>query len=183
MRKIYTVGHSSHHIEHFIDMLKAHSVNCIVDVRSVPYSKFKHFCKEELATSLKRNSIFYLPFADEFGARRKEKALLDEQGKVDFEKVRSTAPFQRGVERLKNGAQKGFTIALMCAEAEPLECHRFGMVVPALRNEFEVLHILKDKRVKTNAQLEKEMLLKYKVSDLKEAYRLHNRDIAYTPYK
>ena len=183
MRTIYTVGHSNHSAEYFIELLKAHNIDCVVDVRSVAYSKFEQFRKENLSTSLKKSDVFYLHFAEEFGARQKNRALLDETGKVDFEKVRETSIFKAGIERLKNGAQKGFTIALMCAESEPLECHRFGMVVPALRNEFEVLHILKDKRIKTNAQLEKELLVKYKVSDLKTAYRLHNRDIAYTPYK
>jgi len=178
--KIYTVGHSNHSAQYFIEMLKTHQVDCIVDVRSVPYSRFQHFNKEEISASLKKENILYLPFADEFGARRKERALLDEQGKVDFEKVRSSAPFQRGIERLTNGAAKGFTIALMCAESEPMQCHRFGMIVPALRSEFEILHILKDKRVKQNTELEKDLVKKYK-TDIATAYKLLNKEIAYTP--
>jgi uncharacterized protein (DUF488 family) len=161
-----------------VQMLKAHNIDCIVDVRSVAWSKFEQFRQENLKTSLKRSNIIYLHFADEFGARRKERALLDAEGRVDFEKVRSSALFQKGVERLTNGAAKGYSIALMCAESEPLECHRFGMIAPAL-SEFEVLHILRDKRVKTQKELENEIVKKYS-TDLKTAYKLLNKKIGYS---
>jgi uncharacterized protein (DUF488 family) len=177
--KIYTVGHSSHQLDYFIELLKTHSIDCIVDVRSVAYSRFPQFCKEQLATSLKQRNVYYLHFQDEFGARRKERALLTD-GIVDFQKVRSSAPFQRGVERLKNGAAKGFTIALMCAESNPLDCHRFGMICPAL-SEFEILHILRDKTTKTNSQLERDLVKKYKSSDITTAYKLLNKKIGYKP--
>jgi uncharacterized protein (DUF488 family) len=196
---IYTVGHSTHQLEYFLELLQEYSVNCIVDVRSVAASGYNpQYNKEPLSNFLKANRITYLHFAEEFGARHIDPDLLDEEGKVDFEKVRKSWNFKRGVERLWQGLDKRFTIALMCSESEPLDCHRFSMISIALEKDgFEVKHILKDKSLKSNAELEMQLLKKYdkkipkpdifepnvSLSDqLKVAYRLRNKEIAYSPY-
>jgi len=180
-------------------MLQAYAVNCVIDVRSVAASSYSpQYNKEPLSKYLKNNSITYLHFADEFGARHSEPGLLDEEGKVNFELVRMSENFKKGVERLWQGLDKGFIIALMCSESEPFDCHRYSMISIALEKEgFDVKHILKDKTLKTNAQLEKQLLKKYgkKIpqpdifqpditldDQLKEAYRLRNKEIAFSPY-
>jgi uncharacterized protein (DUF488 family) len=197
--KIYTVGHSSHEIGYFIELIKHFEINCIVDVRSIAASsRFPQYNKEFLASSLKKNGIIYMHFAEEFGARHTNPDLLDSEGKVDFEKVRNSDNFKNGVERLRKGLEKGFHIALMCSESEPFDCHRFSMISVALEKDgMEVIHILKDKTFKNNAQLENQLLKKYdkKIpkpsmfepnisleTQLKVAYRLHNQDIAFSPY-
>src|ERR1035437_9130975 len=102
------------------------------------------------------------------------------------------------IERLWLGLDTGFTIALMCSEGEPFDCHRFSMISIALEKDgFEVKHILKDKTLKNNAELEKQLLRKYDKKipkpdifqpnisaddQLKAAYRLRNKEIAYSPY-
>jgi hypothetical protein len=116
-------------------------------------------------------------------------------GRVDFDKVRKSAAFNKGIERLRHGLNRGFNIALMCAEADPLECHRFSMISVALKDEFEVYHILKDNSVITNLDLEQELLRKFKkkllTSDLfrsvhtygervTAAYKLQNEEIGYS---
>jgi uncharacterized protein (DUF488 family) len=196
---IYTVGHSTHPIEVFLDLLKAYSINCLIDVRSVAASSYNpQYNKEPLTNFLKENGITYLHFAEEFGARHTDPDLLDDEGKVNFELVRKSWNFKQGVERLWQGIDKGFTIALMCSESEPFDCHRFSMVSIALEKDgFDVKHILKDKTLKTNAQLESQLLKKYEkkipqpdmfqpnitVEDqLKVAYRLRNKEIAFSPY-
>ncbi len=196
---IYTVGHSTHQLDYFLELLKEYSVNCLVDVRSVAASTYNpQYNKEPLSNFLKANKITYLHFAEEFGARHKDPDLLDDEGKVDFEKVQKSWNFKRGVERLWQGVEKGFTVALMCSESEPLDCHRFSMVSIALEKDgFEVRHILKDKTLKTNADLENQLLKKYdkkipkpdifspNVSvneQLKVAYRLRNQEIGFSPY-
>ena len=196
---IYTVGHSTHPIEVFLDLLKTFSVNCLIDVRSVAASSYNpQYNKEPLTNFLKANGIFYMHFAEEFGARHTDPDLLDEEGKVNFELVRKSWNFKNGVERLWQGLDKGYTIALMCSEGEPFDCHRFSMVSIALEKDgFEVKHILKDKTIKTNAQLESQLLKKYEKKipqpdmfqpnislddQLKAAYRLRNKEIAYSPY-
>jgi len=196
---IYTVGHSTHQLDFFLELIKVVGVNCIVDVRSVPASAYNpQYNQDSLKKFLKKNHINYLHFADEFGARQTAHDLLDSEGKLDFEKVRKTKSFNYGLERVWQGIDKGFRIALMCSESEPLDCHRFSMVSIGLENDgFEVKHILKDKSIKTNQELEKELLKKYeqKIShsnlfepettvemQLKEALRLKNKEIGYSPY-
>jgi uncharacterized protein (DUF488 family) len=159
---IHTIGHSTHPIDYFIELLQAHEVNCIVDVRSVAASRFNpQYNKKALEGSLKKQGIQYLHFAEEFGARRTDPNDLIE-GRVDFEKVRSSAIFKKGIQRLKQGTEKGFRIALMCAESEPLECHRFAMISPALKKEFEIRHILKDASIAEQEELEQQLLEKYR---------------------
>lgn len=157
---IFTIGHSTHPIEYLIDLFKKHGVNCVIDVRTVASSSYNpQYNQYPMQLKLKEAGIQYLHFAEEFGARRLDPDLWDEDGKVSFEKVRSTWAFKHGVERLWQGIQKGFLPALLCSEAEPLECHRFSMICPALIEDgFEVLHILKDGALMSNAELEKVML-------------------------
>ena len=194
---IYTIGHSNHDIEYFRDMLVEHGVSCVIDVRSVPASAYSpHFNKEPLSAYLKRHNIMYMHFGREFGARQTQPEVLDESGKVNFDAVRKTELFQSGVQRLKDGLDKGYVIALMCSEAEPFDCHRFSLISYYLaRNGLSVKHILKDKTVIDNSTLEKRLLKNYAKQvpqpdlfdpaaispeeQLDFAYRLRGQDVAY----
>jgi uncharacterized protein (DUF488 family) len=193
---IYTIGHSTHVIEYFIELLKHHGVNCVVDVRSLPASRFNpQYNKKALADALTQQGITYLHFGEEFGARQTDPSLLDEEGRVDFEKIRDSEKITKGIERLTKGIHEGYTIALMCSEAEPLHCHRFSMISVALK-DFDVRHILKDKSIRTQEQLENDLLKMYsnklsapdmfhnQRSDqdrLRLAYKLLNKSVAYSP--
>lgn len=198
--RLYSVGHSNQSQEEFLELLKKHDVNCIVDVRSVPASKYTpQFNMEPLKWFLKKNDIQYLHFGEEFGARRTDS--LNIEGQVDFEQAVRTANFNRGVERLMNGLQKGFRISLMCSEANPLECHRFSLVSRYFYdNGLDVQHILKDGELASHEVLEKEMIDEYlhskkpKLADIDQlfgsytaedqrcdAYRLKNKEIGYKP--
>ena len=197
---LYTIGHSNHQAAYFLELLQAHGVDCVVDVRSIPASQYNpQYNKANLSGFLKNNEILYLHFGREFGARHTGPALHDEDGKVDFEKVRATQAFRLGVERIEEGTDKGYTIALMCAEADPLECHRFSMISGCLAEEgFEVLHILKGGEAVAHEELEQELLKRFakklpqpnifepnitREDQLKAAYRLHNRQVAWSPQK
>jgi len=196
---IYTVGHSTHQLDYFLELLKEYGVTCLIDVRSVAASSYNpQYNQEPLKNFLKSNGITYLHFAEEFGARHTDPDLLDDEGKVDFAKVRKSWAFKNGVERIWQGLDKGFTISLMCSESEPFDCHRFSMVSIALdKDGFDVKHIMKDKTLKTNADLENQLLKKYDKKlpkpdmfnpnvtlddQIKEAYRLKNKEIAFSPY-
>ena len=194
-KRLYTIGHSTHEINYFIDLLRTYGVNCVVDVRTLAASRFNpQYNKSALSASLRDNKITYIHMPAEFGARHTDPSLLT-NGRVDFDKVRSSESFMKGVERLRHGVNKGFTIALMCAEADPLECHRFSMISVALKDEFDIVHILKDKSSITQLDLEGELLKKYKkkllTSDLfqsahtyterlKAAFKLANEEIGYS---
>jgi len=197
---IYTIGHSTHQLDYFLELLQAHKINCLVDVRSVAASSYNpQYNKEPLSKFLKNNGVTYMHFEEEFGARHGDPELLDDEGKVDFEKVRKSFIFKKGVERLWQGINKGYTIALMCSESDPFNCHRFSMISIALEKDgFNVLHILKDKKIRTNAELERQLLEKYDKKlpkpdlfepnvtldeQLKVAYHLRNKEIAFSPYE
>jgi uncharacterized protein (DUF488 family) len=195
---IHTVGHSTHTIDFFLALLQSQNITCLVDVRSVAASTYNpQYNKEPLSNFMKKQGVHYLHFSEEFGARHSDPTLLDEDGKVDFEKVRNSENFKTGVNRLWQGIKKGHNIALMCSEGEPFDCHRFSMISVALEKDgFEVRHIMKDKIIKTNQQLENQLLKKYdkKVPkpnifepditpemQIAYAYRLRNKEIAYSP--
>jgi len=194
---LFTIGHSRHEIDYFTSLLKKHNINCLIDVRSHPYSRIApQFNKESLANSLKANNIIYLHFEKEFGARQTSKSLIDLENKVDYSRVRETEEFKEGVKRVYDGLEKGYNIALMCSEANPFDCHRFVMIAYYfVREGVNVNHILKDGVIVDNNELEKELLKKYSkvlpsndlftnnVTDklrMELAYRLRNRDIAFT---
>jgi uncharacterized protein (DUF488 family) len=160
---IYTIGHSTHPAEYFLELLTAHGINCVVDVRSVAASRYNpQYNQKRLSEFLSSHGIAYLHFAEAFGARQTLPEVLDENGRVDFEKVRQSSSFHSGIQRLRQGMAKGYTVALMCAESDPLDCHRFVMITPALVDEgFEVRHVLKDKSLLSNPELEDRLLKKY----------------------
>lgn len=198
--KLYSIGHSSQTQEEFLALLIPYGINCIVDVRSVPASKYSpQFNQETLKWFLKSHSIQYLHFGDEFGARRTDS--IDPKGQVDFELAVKTELFQQGAARLMKGLEKGYQIALMCSEADPLECHRFSMISRYFYDQgLDVQHILKDGTLASHASLEKEMIKqflhsrKYHLPEVDllfgtyseeeqraDAYRLKNKEIGYKP--
>ena len=198
--RLYSIGHSNQSLDGFLILLKAHDVNCVIDVRSVPASTYSpQFNQESLKYFLKSHGVQYLHFGDEFGARRTD--CLNESEQVDFEKAVETPLFQKGVERVMKGLEKGFRIAFMCSEADPLECHRFSLVSRYFYDQgLDVRHILKDGTLASHASLEKEMInqflhsRKYRLPEVdllfetysqedqrKDAYRLKNKEIGYKP--
>ena len=204
MTTLYTIGHSNQSFEELLQMLQTMRIQVVIDVRSVPASKYTpQFNREPLQAALKQTGIHYLWFGNEFGARRTDS--LDADNKVDFEKAVQTEAFLQGTERVLNGLQKGYTISLMCSEAHPLECHRFAMVSRwFFEHGIDVQHIVHDENNQTIAiphkQLQDEMIAEYvrkkkipqvqppdmfgenectKEQQIVLAYRQKNKEIAY----
>ncbi len=195
---IYTIGHSTHQPEYFLELIHEYGINCLADVRSVQTSaKSPQYDQEPFKTFLKKNKIIYLNFAEEFGDRQTDPDLLDSKGKLDFDKVRNRRLFKSGLDRIRQGVEIGYVIAIMCSESDPLDCHRFSMVSVGLEDDgFDVRHILKDKTIKSNLELENALVRKYDKKlpqkdlfnpdisfemQLKVAYRLKNKEIGYVP--
>lgn len=197
-RTLFTVGHSNHELEFFIDLVTTMRIDVIIDVRSNPTSAYvPHFNKPAISAELKENGIKYLHFGEEFGARRDSPQLMKMNGKVDFEKVRAEPKFQEGVNRVIEGIDKGLRISLMCSEAEPFDCHRFVMISYHFSKlGIDVQHILKDKSLVTSEELEQRLLKQYakvlpqpdlfnpnvlsKEELVELAYRLREQEVAYT---
>lgn len=192
----FTIGHSTQTVDEFIRLLKKHDIKYLIDVRSMPYSKFaSQFNSENLKMALKIYSIIYGYMGKELGARYEDPVLHFEDGRVDFKKVRETDTFKNGIERIIQGAKQGYKIALMCAEKDPFECHRFCLISYELaKRGLKVLHIMHDGSVIANEELEDRLLNKYRQDYnqisllepmksreefLEESYVEHNKQIGY----
>jgi uncharacterized protein (DUF488 family) len=141
---VLTIGHSTHKIETFVGLLRKHGVTALVDVRSAPFSRFNpQFNKDALERDLKAQGIQYVFLGRELGARSDDPACY-ENGRVQYARLAQTAVFRSGLDRVMDGATK-YRLALMCAEKEPLECHRTLLVARALvERGVAVEHILAD---------------------------------------
>jgi uncharacterized protein (DUF488 family) len=199
MSKIFTIGHSSHKLEYFLTLLKNNNINCLVDVRSVPYSKYTpQFNVDVLKLFLNGNGIYYIFLGRELGAKCEDRSLYTIDGYLDFEKVRKTDLFKLGMERIQIGIKKGFRIALMCMEKDPIDCHRNILVAREFhRLNYSVNNILENGEIQTQDYIEKRLLDMYfpdrmqqklfdaeeKLSDselIERAYKLRNKDIGYS---
>ena len=151
--KVFTIGHSNHEIEAFVELLRHHRVDALADVRSAPYSRFNpQFNREPFAAALKEKGIRYVYLGRELGGRSENFECYDEEGRIDIHRVAATETFKRGIARVVDGAAR-HRIALMCAEKEPLECHRTLLVACELDNRsVEVDHIHADGSVEPHDQ-------------------------------
>ena len=190
---IYTIGHSSHPIEKFIGLLKQHGITAVADVRSAPYSRFHpQFSKQALAASLEEVKITYVFLGKELGARPDAPDCY-ENGQVNFECLANRAEFKQGLERVLKSYKK-YRVALMCAEKEPLDCHRTVLVCRNLKHQgISIKHILSDGLLEDNLVAEARLI---KITDCEKdlfdqdmsdserlalAYKKRAREIAYNP--
>jgi len=151
---LYTIGHSNHKIEGFISLLKMYGINCIADVRSTPYSHYNpQFDREFLASELKKINIEYIYLGDQLGGRP-EALRPDDENRVSFEYLAKTAQFHAGLDRLADISSK-YRVAMMCAEKDPIECHRLILVCRNLKNSgLYIKHILSDGSIEDNSDTE-----------------------------
>ncbi|MBI3621813.1 MAG: DUF488 domain-containing protein [Nitrospirae bacterium] len=156
--QVFTIGHSTHSLDQFIKLLKQAGITAIADVRSTPYSRINpQFNRETLESSLKQEGIAYVFLGLELGARSDDPSCY-EKGRVQYDRLARTDLFREGLERVLKGALS-FRIALMCAEKEPLECHRTLLVSRALASQgVSVSHILADGRIEPHAVAMKRLI-------------------------
>ncbi|MCL2109700.1 MAG: DUF488 domain-containing protein [Oscillospiraceae bacterium] len=126
----YTIGHSKHSPEHFAELIKAHGVNLVIDVRAVPYSRHApQFNFTAVQKSLCSFGLDY-KFLGEFLG-----------GKMDI----TSDDFKIGLDNIIADLNNGAVPVLMCAEKDPLKCHRFLKIAPELnKREVRVVHLLAD---------------------------------------
>jgi len=165
---IFTIGHSNHPIEHFLGLLREHGIETLADVRSTPASRFNpQYNRKALEKSLADAGIAYEFLGAELGARTQDPSCF-ENGRVSYRRLAATDTFQRGLERLMSiGRQQ--RVAVMCAEYDPLDCHRTILVGYELaRRGVRVTHILRDGTLETDATANARLVerLKLKTDDL-----------------
>ena len=158
MNTLFTIGHSTHELDKFLRLLKTHDVQAVADVRSQPFSsRFPQFSKNALEKSLKKNAIRYVFLGIELGARREEECCYQD-GQARYELVAKTSAFAHGITRILKGLEK-YRLALLCAEKDPITCHRTILVCKHLRGRgFPIQHILADGTLESHEALEERML-------------------------
>ncbi|WP_043341657.1 DUF488 domain-containing protein [Belnapia moabensis] len=157
-KSLLTIGHSNHPLEMFLALLRQHGVTAVADVRSAPFSRFNpQYNKVELERGLKAEGIRYVFLGRELGARSDDPACY-EGGRVRYARLACTEAFRQGIERLCRGALE-HRIVCLCAEKEPLECHRTLLVARALEAEgVEVTHIHADGGLEPNTMAMERLL-------------------------
>ncbi len=157
--RLVSVGHSNHDWPAFVALLHRAGVTAVADVRSSPYSRrCPFFNREPLASGLRAMGIAYVFLGDLLGGRPGQPSLYDEDGRVDYERVRRTEAFQRGLEQLTHPCN-GDRMAFLCSEEDPLHCHRGLMIAPALSElGFPPHHLRKDGSLESNEQMERRLL-------------------------
>jgi len=170
-------------------MLKGNAVNAIADVRSQPHSRMNpEFSRPLLSIKLKKADIAYVFLGEELGARTIDRSCYV-NGKVQYERLAMTSAFQQGLSRIQRGAD-GHRIALMCAEKEPLTCHRCILVSRHLSEQgMTVRHILSNGETEEhNASMERLIkilglatphMFRDKQQALSLAYEIQGEKIAY----
>lgn len=126
--RIFTIGYTAFDPENMIKVLKAYDIHCLIDVRTVPASaRLPQYSRPVLEAMLKKEGIRYRHYP-EFGARQEDSKWYNAEGYLDFERYIESEAFQKGIHKVQEGMQMGFRFALMCAEKDPINCHRAIMV-------------------------------------------------------
>ena len=187
--ELLTLGHSTHPIERFIALLKDAGATAVADVRSSPYSRYSpQYSKDALRNALSDAGIAYTFLGKEFGARSPDLSCY-RNGKVQYPRLAQSAPFAAGIQRVFEGLKR-YRIAFVCAERDPIECHRALLVARAFSERGKsVAHIHSDGTLESRSNLESRLLAAWKLPEgdmfqsresfIEEAYLLQGEKVAY----
>jgi uncharacterized protein (DUF488 family) len=190
MRAAYTIGHSTHSITTFVELLKRAEISAIADVRSTPYSRRNpQFNQEALRKFLNNYHIAYVFLGAELGGRGNPDSEHDEYGRIKYRSIAESALFRQGLRRVQTGSTR-MRLALMCAESDPLDCHRGILISRILAAQgTPITHIHADGRLEPHGIAESRLLQLfglhkadlYRTEDqvLAEAYERQEARIAY----
>jgi uncharacterized protein (DUF488 family) len=158
MDDLYTIGHSTHTVERLFELLRMHGVSAVADVRSSPYSRYNsQFNREALQHALQAGGIEYVFLGGQLGARPTDTRCYAD-GKVQFDHIARSKAFAEGLALLRTGIES-YRTALLCAEKDPIGCHRMILVCRALRGgDVRIRHILEDGELETNEHAERRLM-------------------------
>ena len=194
----FTIGYSNYKTQKLLTLLKLHTIQYILDVRSVPYSQRNpQYNRENIKLSLEENNIHYIFIGNLLGARYDNPDLyFFNKQVVDFKKIRKLDSFKQGIKSVMNYLEQKHNIALMCSEKDPFNCHRFVLISYSLvKQGISVKHILDNGDILLNDSLEERLISKYKINykqqtffkknktkkeAIEKGYLLRNIDIGYS---
>ena len=158
-KTIYTIGHSNLEPDQFLALLARAKIEIVADVRSVPQSaRFPQFSQAVLEDILREGKIDYVFLGEELGGWPDDPAAYHDDGRVNYPARRKSYAFKSGLDQLLKLAQEK-NVAVLCAEEDPLDCHRFLMISPELAAAgAPPMHLRKDGRVETQEAAEDRLL-------------------------
>jgi uncharacterized protein (DUF488 family) len=151
---IWTIGHSAAEPAELVRLLRAQGIQVLVDVRSVPYSRFAPQAnRETLESVVKSHGVQYLFRGDELGGRPRDASEEATASKPDYARIERTAEYQRGIAALgRLGADE--RACVLCSEEDPAHCHRGLLIAETLvRAGWAILHIRHDGQVEPHAAM------------------------------
>jgi len=154
----FTIGHSNHSIENFVKILKKWKIECLIDIRSIPYSKHaKQFNKEELIKQVLKNGLQYRYLGNKVGG-----GIIrfhnSSQNTPKLKELLRNEKFISGIKIIHTFILKNKKVALMCSEKDPFTCHRFFLVSNSLqKKKVKINHILYNGDVIKNKVLENKL--------------------------
>src|ERR1700730_1128416 len=156
---LFTIGHSNHSIERFLELARGAGISAIADVRSTPASRrYPWFNQARLAPRLAAEGIAYVPLGEAPGGRPRGPRLYREDGVADYAAMARADEFRAGLDRIGEGARR-YRVCLMCAEREPLDCHRCLLVTRALAERgFAIGHVLANATIEPHGRTEERLL-------------------------
>jgi uncharacterized protein (DUF488 family) len=152
---IFTIGHSNKNTEDIISWLKKNNIEILVDVRSVPYSRYVPQANREAIQLASNNAgIKYVFMGDQLGRRPAGIKTKDKLGNCDYFKLASTDNFREGLKNLLNAAEEN-TLCILCSEEDPAKCHRGLLISRELAKlGIEVRHIRHDGSIESQEHFE-----------------------------
>ena len=155
---IYTIGHSNHDPATFLKLLTNNDIQVVADVRSAPYSRYvPQFNKREIGAGIKEAGLKYVFMGDVLGGKPSDPQYRQANLKIMYDRLAASRTFQQGLDRLMRGLAAGWVIALMCAEEDPVKCHRHLLIAKELelKRNIPVWHIRSDNtRIRARSHFE-----------------------------
>lgn len=151
---VWTIGYGGRAIGDFLDLLHRYQIECLVDTRSIPYSRFRpDYRKQALQQHLERSGIQYLYLGEALGGKRIDPDCYV-NGVLSMDRLTARQDFRESIHQVEAQARAGRRLALMCAEQRPDQCHRTWMLAPVLLSRgIEVLHIDQDGVLRTQQEV------------------------------
>jgi uncharacterized protein (DUF488 family) len=155
---IYTIGYGSRTMDEFVAVLQANEVAFLIDIRSMPYSRFKpEFSKDALEIALRAHGIRYLYMGDSLGGQPADRDCYVDD-KVDYTRLAAKPFYRAGISRVRQAFEKQLHVTLMCSEGQPETCHRSKLIGQTLVDEgIAVRHIDENGELLT----QEDVLLRY----------------------
>lgn len=149
---LFSIGHSTHTFAEFVALLKAHGIETVLDIRTIPKSRYcPQFNEIRLKNSLRKHHIGYCHLPELGGFRHSTKDSLNTGWRNSsfrgFADYMQTPSFHKAISKLEKIARKKRCV-LMCAEAVPWRCHRSLIADAMTSKKWEVFHIQSKKTAK-----------------------------------